>query len=143
MRSSSGGLNHRQDWVQDETLLDVFGDVVWIFHCKSKNGVSTNILSKSNHTHGGGIIEINAQDNPRIRLWFILRKTWLYAQVCLKTFPKQVFSYQGAHDVDPHRIQVLNCYRTPRPPMHTAQLPDTFSNNSHQPNHSRRETLVM
>jgi hypothetical protein len=26
--------NHRQDWVQDGTLLDVFGDVVWIFCCK-------------------------------------------------------------------------------------------------------------
>jgi hypothetical protein len=54
MRSSNGGLNHRQDWVQDGTLLDVFGDVVWIFHYKSKNGMSTNVLSKSNHTHGGG-----------------------------------------------------------------------------------------
>jgi hypothetical protein len=74
MRNSGGGPDHRQDWVQDETLLDVFGDVVWIFHCKSKNGVSTNVLSKSNHTHGGGITEINAQDNPRIRLWFICGK---------------------------------------------------------------------
>jgi hypothetical protein len=54
---SNGGLNHRQDWVQDETLLVVFGDVVWVFHCKSKRGVSTNVLSKSNHTHGGGVIQ--------------------------------------------------------------------------------------
>jgi hypothetical protein len=74
MRNSSGGPNHRQDWVQDETLLDIFGDVVWIFHYKSKNGVSTNVLSKSNHTHGRGITELNAQDNPRIKLWFICGK---------------------------------------------------------------------
>jgi hypothetical protein len=69
MQNFDGGLNHRQDWVQDETLLVVFGDVVWVFHCKSKNGVSTNVLSKSNHSHGGGgITEFNVQDNPRIRL---------------------------------------------------------------------------
>jgi hypothetical protein len=74
MRSFSGGLNHRQDWVQDETLLDVFGDVVWIFHCKSKNEVSTNVLSKPNHTCGGGITELNARDTPRIRLRFICGK---------------------------------------------------------------------
>jgi hypothetical protein len=74
MRNSNGGLNHRQDWVQDETLLDVFGDVVWVFRCKSKNGVSTNVLSKSNLTHGGGIIELNAQDNPRMMLGFICGK---------------------------------------------------------------------
>jgi hypothetical protein len=76
MWSSNGDLTHRQDWVQDGTLLDVFGDVVWIFHCKVKvrNGVSTNVLSKSNHTRGGDITEINAQVNPRIRLWFYLRK---------------------------------------------------------------------
>jgi hypothetical protein len=34
MRNSSGGLNHRLDWVQDETLLDVFGEVVWVLYCK-------------------------------------------------------------------------------------------------------------
>jgi hypothetical protein len=68
MRSSNGDLTYRQDWVQDGTLLDVFGDVVWIFHCNSKNGVSTNVLSKSNRTRGGGITELNAQDNPMIRL---------------------------------------------------------------------------
>jgi hypothetical protein len=33
MQNSSGGPNHRQDWVQDETLLDVFGEVVWAFCC--------------------------------------------------------------------------------------------------------------
>ena len=36
-------------------LLDVVRYKVWIFFCKIKNGVSTNVLSKSNHTHGGGI----------------------------------------------------------------------------------------
>jgi hypothetical protein len=91
MRNSNGGLNHRQDWVQDGTLLDVFGDVGWVFYCKSKNGVSTNVLSKSNHTHGGGITELDAQGNPRNRLWFICGKTRLYAKVRLKTFSKQVF----------------------------------------------------
>jgi hypothetical protein len=60
--------------VQDGTLLVVFGDVVWVFHCKSRKGVSTNVLSKSNHTRGGVITELNAQDNPRIRLWFICGK---------------------------------------------------------------------
>jgi hypothetical protein len=116
MRDSNGGLNHRQDWVQDGTLLDVFGDVVWILHCKSKNGVSTNVLSKSNHTRGGGITEINAQVIPRIRLWFYLRKNSILCKGSFKTFSKQVVKHQGAHGVDPHRIQVLNCYRTPRPP---------------------------
>jgi hypothetical protein len=52
MRNSNGGLNHRQDWVQDGTLLDVFGDVVGIFRCKSKNGVSTNVLSPITPTEG-------------------------------------------------------------------------------------------
>jgi hypothetical protein len=92
MRNSNGGLNHRQDWVQDETLLDVFRDVVWVFHCKSKNGVSTNALSKSNHTRGGGIAEINAQVNPRIRLWFICEKTRSYAIVRLKHFQNKFSS---------------------------------------------------
>jgi hypothetical protein len=92
MRDSDGGLNHRQDWVQDGTLLDVLGDVVWIFHCKSKNGVSTNVLSKSIHTRGGGIIEINAQVNPRIRLWFICGKTRFYAKVHLKHSQNKLLS---------------------------------------------------
>jgi hypothetical protein len=60
MRSSNGDLIHRQDWVQDGTLLNVFGDVVGVFHCKSKNRVSTNVLSKSNHTAEGVITELNA-----------------------------------------------------------------------------------
>ena len=51
---------------------------------KIKNGVSTNVLSKSNHTHGGGITEYNAQGNSRIRLRFTLRKTRFYAGVHLK-----------------------------------------------------------
>jgi hypothetical protein len=84
MWNSNGGLNHRQGWVQDETLLDVFGDVVWVFHCKSMSGVSTNVLSKSNHTHGGGITVINAQDNPRIRLWFICGKLGCMQRFVLK-----------------------------------------------------------
>jgi hypothetical protein len=92
MRSSNGDLTHRQDWVQDGTLLDVFGDVVGIFHCKSKNGVSTNVLSKSNHTHGGGITGLNAQDNPRIRLWFISGKTRFHAKVRLKHFQNKFSS---------------------------------------------------
>ena len=37
---------------------------------KIKNGVSTNVLSKSNYTHGGGITEYNTQGNSRIRLGF-------------------------------------------------------------------------
>ena len=49
-------LIHRQGWVQDDTptqrrrvqSLDLLLK-------KIKNGVSTNVLSKSNHTHGGGI----------------------------------------------------------------------------------------
>ena len=41
---------------------------------KIKQGVSTNILSKSNRTHGGGINRIHAQDESRIRLGFNLRK---------------------------------------------------------------------
>ena len=37
---------------------------------KIKDGVSTNVLSKSNHTHGGGITEYNAHGNSRMRLMF-------------------------------------------------------------------------
>ena len=51
---------------------------------KIKDGVSTNVLSKSNHTHGGGITEYHAQGNSRIRLRFILRKARFYAGVHLK-----------------------------------------------------------
>ena len=41
-------------------LLNVVRYKVWIFLCKKiKNGVSTNVLSKSNHTHGGGINRIS------------------------------------------------------------------------------------
>ena len=35
-----------------EPLLNVLGNKVWIFLCKIKQGVSTNVLSKSNRTHG-------------------------------------------------------------------------------------------
>ena len=56
---------------------------------KIKNGVSTNILSKSNHTHGGGgITEFNAQGKSRIRLGFNLRKAKFYARVHLN---KRIF----------------------------------------------------
>jgi hypothetical protein len=41
---------------------------------RSKNGVSTNVLSKSNHTHGEVTTEIHAQDSPRVRLGFIYGK---------------------------------------------------------------------
>ena len=51
---------------------------------KIKKGVSTNILSKSNRTHGGGIDRIHAQDGSRIRLGFNVRKASFYAWVYLK-----------------------------------------------------------
>ena len=51
---------------------------------KIKNGVSTNVLSKSNHTHEGVYIEYNAQDKSRIRLRFNLQKADFYARVLLK-----------------------------------------------------------
>ena len=51
---------------------------------KIKNGVSINVLSKSNDTHGGVLTEYNAQDKSRIRLGFKLRKASFYAGVHLK-----------------------------------------------------------
>jgi len=51
-------LIHRQGWVQDGTLLNVFWNEVGVFLVKIKNGVSTDVLSKSNHIHGGGINRI-------------------------------------------------------------------------------------
>ena len=57
---------------------------------KSKSGVSTNVLSKSNHTHGGGYNRIICIGKSRVRLRFNLRKAKLYAGVCLaKTFQKK------------------------------------------------------
>ena len=50
---------------------------------KSKNGVSTNILSKSNHTHSGGYIRITCSGKTRIRLRFNLQKAKFYAGVHL------------------------------------------------------------
>ena len=50
---------------------------------KSKNGVSTNVLSKSNHTHGGGYIRITCSGKTRIRLRFNLQKAKFYAGVHL------------------------------------------------------------
>jgi hypothetical protein len=88
MRNSSGGPDHMQDWVQDETLLDVFGEVVGSSAVRIKSGVSTNVLSKSNHTHGGGggynRNQCTGQSKDKVRVH--LRKTQLYAKVCLKTF---------------------------------------------------------
>ena len=37
-----------------EPLLNVLGNKFWIFLCKNYARVSTNILIKSNPTHGGG-----------------------------------------------------------------------------------------
>src|SRR6185436_11174103 len=53
---------------------------------KSKSGVSTNVLSKSNHTHGGGggYNRIICIGKSRIRLRFNLRKTTFYAGVYFK-----------------------------------------------------------
>jgi hypothetical protein len=75
MRSSNGDLTHRQDWVQDGTLLDVSWDIVGIFHCKSKDGVSTNVLSKSNHTRGGGYNRIICTGYSKDTVMVHLRKT--------------------------------------------------------------------
>ena len=42
-----------------EPLLNVFENEVWISSSvKIRKGVSTNVLSKSNHTHGEGINRI-------------------------------------------------------------------------------------
>ena len=67
-----------------EPLLNVFGTKSGSSSVKIKNGVSTNVLSKSNHTHGGGITEYHAHGKSRIRLWFNLRKANFYAGVHLK-----------------------------------------------------------
>jgi hypothetical protein len=75
MRNSNSGPDHRQDWVQDETLLNIFGEVVWIFYCKKVEwGEYKRTQQVQSHPRRGGIAEINAQDNPRIRLWFICKK---------------------------------------------------------------------
>ena len=73
--SPAGDPIHRQGWVQDGTptqrrpvqSLDLLLK-------KIENGVSTNVLSKSNHTHGGGITEYHAHGTSTIRLGFDLRK---------------------------------------------------------------------
>ena len=59
----SGGISNRAGSTgkvgcRTITLLGVVWNKVWVFFCKSKSGVSTNVLSKSNHTHGGGINRI-------------------------------------------------------------------------------------
>ena len=83
-------LIHRQGWVQDGTLLDVLGNEVQVFLCK-KNGVSTNVLSKSNHTHGAGITEYNAQGNSRIRLRFTFAESQI---LCKGSFERKHFQNQ-------------------------------------------------
>ena len=70
--------------MQGGLLLNVFGNKVGIFLVKIKNGVSTNVLSKSNHTHGGGITEYHAHGKSRIGLGFDLLKAIFYARVHLK-----------------------------------------------------------
>ena len=47
---------------------------------KSKSGVSTNVLSKSNHTHGGGYDRIICIGKSRIRLWFNLQEKQYFMQ---------------------------------------------------------------
>ena len=46
-------LIHRQGWVQDDTLSTSSGTKSGSSSVKIKNGVSTNVLSKYNHTHVG------------------------------------------------------------------------------------------
>src|SRR6185437_4493080 len=58
---------------------------------KSKNGVSTNVLSKSNHTHGGGYIRITCTGKPRIRLRFNLQKIDV---LCRGLFNRKPFENQ-------------------------------------------------
>jgi hypothetical protein len=53
-----------------ESLLNILGNKLWIFLCKNWARVSTNVLSKSNHTHGGGINRVQEQDKSRRRLGF-------------------------------------------------------------------------
>ena len=45
---------------------------------KIKNGVSTNVLSKSNHIHGGGYNRIICIGKSRIRLRFNLQKKMIF-----------------------------------------------------------------
>ena len=49
---------------------------------KSKSGVSTDVLSKSNHTHGGGYNRIICIGKSRI-YGLVYRKTVFYAGVYL------------------------------------------------------------
>jgi hypothetical protein len=60
MRSSNGDLTHRQDWVQDGTLFNVFRDVVGVFQ-----------QAQSHPRRGGGTTELNAQEYSRMKLGFI------------------------------------------------------------------------
>ena len=75
------------------TLLNVVWHEVWVFFCKSKSGVSTNVLSKSNHTHGGGYNRIICIGESRIRLRFNLQKNNILCRGLFnrKPFRKSVF----------------------------------------------------
>ena len=55
---------------------------------KIKDGVSTNVLSKSKHTHGGGITEYHAQGNSRIRLRFTFAESKI---LCKGSFERKHF----------------------------------------------------
>jgi hypothetical protein len=136
---SNGGLNHRQDWVQNKTLLVVFGDVVWVFHCKSKNGVSTNVLSKSNHTHGGVITDFNAQGSPRIRLRFICGKHSSMQGFVLKALFKTSFPITKGHTMLIHTDP--NFKPLPDSPSAVAYgtTAEHFPNDSHLPIHSQEK----
>ena len=75
-----------QCWVQDGTPTQrLSGTKSGSSSVKIKNGVSTNVLSKSNYTHGGGINRIHAQDKSRRRLGFkFLWKANFYVGVYFK-----------------------------------------------------------
>ena len=88
------------------------------FSVKIKDEVSTNVLSKSNHTHGGVSTEYNALGKSRIRLGFTLRNANF---LCRGSFERKDFQskfslYRITHSVGPHRTQILSCYRTPHLP---------------------------
>ena len=58
---------------------------------KSKSGVSTNVLSKSNHIHGGGYNRIICIGKSRIRLRFNLQKNDI---LCRGSFYEKPFRNQ-------------------------------------------------
>ena len=78
-----------------EPLVNILRNKLWIFLCKNWARVSTNVLSKSNHTHGEGINRIHAQGKSRRRLGFkFWRKANFYAGVYFETvFSLKPFFY--------------------------------------------------